>query len=60
MGLCMRKPKKETKTKNKLNLVHFTPTNTVLGSLDLKTRTQEYYSTFAADTLENDIEKEMR
>jgi len=61
MGICMRKPKGEPKTKKKTAVaIHFTPKDEIFGSIDLKKRTDEYYKKFAEDTLENDIQKELR
>lgn len=62
MGVCMRRPKADTKSKGRSKAipVHFAPKDQVFSSVDFKRRTDSFYRKFAADSLENDIEKELR
>ncbi|CAI2363882.1 unnamed protein product [Moneuplotes crassus] len=62
MGVCMRKPKADNKNKakKKSDIPHFASKNQVFGSADLQKRTDEYYSNFAKNTLQNDIDKKNR
>jgi hypothetical protein len=60
MGVCMRKPKEEAKSKNKSLALHFTPKDGIFGVTNLQNRSNAYYSKFARETLDNDIEKELR
>lgn len=65
MGVCMRKPKAssgkdKSKSKNKTPALHFATKDHILGTLDLIKRTDYFYHKFAAETLENDIEKEKK
>lgn len=63
LGVCMRKLKNKTqkgKMRFKAPVVHFAPKNEVFGTLDLSKRTDEYYLKFASNSIDNDLEKEIR
>jgi hypothetical protein len=69
MGVCMRKPKADlciskpkgdATPKNKALSLHFTPKYEVFGSTCMQGRSDAYYAKFARETLENDIEKELK
>ena len=48
------------KEKDKNQQLHFAQSDEVFSTLDFKKRTNEFYSKFAKDTLNNDIEKDMK
>jgi hypothetical protein len=64
LGVCMRKPKENDTSKKKAKQkpvpVHFSPKDEVFGSLDIKRRSDAYYHKFASDSLDNDMEKELK
>ena len=63
LGVCMRKPKNKTpkgKMRFRAPVVHFSPKDEVFGTLNLSKRTDEYYLKFASNSIDNDLEKEIR